>query len=190
MNRTSAVVAAMPPAYDVAGKIGIAKISWGASEMRKIKILALPVIFCFATSAGLLIAKPQEHPQEHPKKEHPTSKPVSTATLEKAIKQQIAEKANANGGKLPVEDPVLKKTWQLELVRVHTDKLTQLDDKTYFACVDFKADDGTLVDVDFYMKNENGKLALSDTTVHKINGKPRFNYEKKGNFWERVPAGD
>ncbi len=156
--------------------------------MHRLKVLlVLTVIFCFAGAMGLCAAIPQEHPKpEHPKPEHPTAKPVSMGTLEKAIKDQIAEKAKAQGDKFPVKDDVLNKTWQLELVRVHTDKLTQLDDNTYFACVDFKASDGTTVDVDFYMKNDNGKLSLSDTTVHKVNGKPRFNYEKKGNYWERV----
>jgi len=151
----------------------------------------LTLAIFYVGTVSLPAATPQEHPkQEHPKQEHPSAKPVSTATLEKAIKDQIAEKAKANGGKFPAKDDVLNKTWQLELVKVHTDKLTQLDENTYFACVDFKADDGTLVDVDFYMKNDNGKLTLSDTTVHKVNGKPRFNYVKKGNFWERVKAGD
>ena len=146
-------------------------------------LLVLAATFSLAVGARAVGA------QEHPKEEHPKgTKAVSKETLEKAIKDQIAEKSKANGGKLAVEDPVLKKTWQLELVRVHTEKLTQLDDKTYFACVDFKADDGTPVDVDFYMKDDGGKLALSDTTVHKVNGKPRFNYEKKGKYWERVPV--
>ncbi len=155
--------------------------------MQRLKrVVVLAAVLCFAATVGL---RAQEHPMEHPKKTTSATKPLSTAALEKAIKEQIAEKAKANDGKLAVNDDVLNKTWQLDLVKVHTDKLTQLDDKTYFACVDFKATDGTLVDVDFYMKNDNGKLSLSDTTVHKINGKPRFNYEKKGNFWERVKAG-
>ncbi len=155
--------------------------------MQRLKrVVVLAAVLCFAATVGL---RAQEHPMEHPKKTTSATKPISTAALEKAIKEQIAEKAKANGGKLAVNDDVLNKTWQLDLVKVHTDKLTQLDDKTYFACVDFKATDGALVDVDFYMKNDNGKLSLSDTTVHKINGKPRFNYEKKGNFWERVKAG-
>ena len=151
------------------------------------RLWVLAVIFCFF---GAMNLRAQEHPtKEHPTKTASTAKPISTAALDKAIKDQIAEKAKANGGKLAVKDDVLNKTWQLELARVHTDKLTQLDDKTYFACVDFKADDGTMVDVDFYLKNDDGKLTLSDTTVHKVNGKPRFNYEKKGNYWERVKAG-
>jgi len=156
--------------------------------MQRLKIvLVLAVMFCLANAVGLQAQA--EHPHEHPKRGKPSAKPLSTATLENSIKDQIEEKAKANNGKFPVRDDLLDKTWQLQLVRVHTDKLTQLDEQTYFACVDFKADDGTPVDVDFYMKNDNGKLSLSDTTVHKVNGKPRFNYVKKGNLWERVKAG-
>ena len=156
--------------------------------MRRIEVLLVFMgALSFACAAGLQAQK--EHPQEHPKQTNPAVKPISMATLEKAIKDQIAEKAKANGGKFPVQDNIQSKAWQLGIVRVHTDKLTQLDEKTYFACVDFKADDGTPVDVDFYMKNDNDGLTLSDTTVHKVNGKPRFTYEKKGNFWERVKAG-
>ena len=135
-----------------------------------------------------IAARAQEHPKEHPK-EHPTAKAISTADLEKAIRANIDEAAKANNGRFPAKDDVLNKTWQLTLVRVHTDKLTQLDASTYFACVDFKADDGTLVDVDFYFKDEGGTLKRTDTTVHKINGQPRYNYEKKGDFWVRVPVG-
>ena len=156
--------------------------------MHRLKTLVVVALFFYFAGAAGLRAQQKEHPQEHPK-EHPkagAATPVSTATLEKAIKDRIAEKAKANGGKLPVQDNVLNIFWQLELVKVHTDKLAQLDDKTYFACVDFKSTDGTEVDLDFYMKDDNGKLTLSDTTVHKVSGKPRFNYEKKGNFWERV----
>ncbi|MBI2955857.1 MAG: hypothetical protein HYY26_00960, partial [Acidobacteria bacterium] len=92
-------------------------------------------------------------------------------------------------GKFPVKDDVLNKTWALTLVRVHTDKLTQLDEKTYFACVDFKADDGTAVDVDFFLKGDQDKLKVTDTSVHKVNGVARYMYQQKGDFWERVPSG-
>ncbi len=132
----------------------------------------------------------QEHP-EHPKGEHPTSKKakaVSTADLEKAIRARIDEKTKADGGVFKVEDPVLKKTWDLALVKVHTDKLTPLSADTYFACTDFKAKDGTLLDVDFYMKDEGGKIVITDTAIHKVNGKPRFNYVEKKGVWVREEA--
>jgi hypothetical protein len=148
-------------------------------------------------AALLLTASPafaQEHPagHEHPKKgEHPKSekaKGVTTADLDKAIKARIAEKTKSDGGVFKVEDKVMNKTWDLTLVKVHTDKLTPLSADTYFACTDFKAKDGTLVDVDFYLKNEAGWLVITDTTVHKVNGKPRFNYVEKNGVWVREEA--
>ncbi len=158
--------------------------------MRGMKaVLALLVAVAVAGAIGAWAQQehPREHPkQEHPKKEHPAAKPITTADLEAVIKDKIAKKAEKAGGKFQVQDDVLAKTWALELVRVHTDKLTQLDENTYFACVDFTADDGTAVDVDFFLKNEGGKLKFSDTSVHKINGQPRYAYQQKGGFWERV----
>lgn len=162
--------------------------------MRHLKVvLSLLVAAALVAAVGLWAQQehPREHPkQEDPKKEHPAAKPVTTADLEQAIKAKVAKKAEKAGGRFPVQDNVLNKTWSLELVRVHTDKLAQLDDTTYFACVDFKADDGTAVDVDFFLKSDGGKLKISDTSVHKINGQARYMYQQKGNFWERVKAGN
>jgi hypothetical protein len=142
-------------------------------------------------AVGLLLAAglgaQQEHPQkEHPQKEHPAAQPITTAELEKAIRSYIEETAKKSGGMFPVKDDVLHKTWQLTLVKIHSDKLTQLNDKTYFACVDFRADDGTLVDVDFFLEEKSGKLKPTSTTVHKVNGVARYMYQQKGDFWERV----
>src|SRR5574341_197473 len=111
------------------------------------------------------IVSTQEHPKkEHPTKEHPAAKPATTADIETAIRAHIDDTAKKNDGKFPVKDDVLKKTWALTLDRVHTDKLTQLDKDTSFACVDFNADDGTKVDVDFFLKSKGDKLEVSDTS--------------------------
>lgn len=162
----------------------------------------LKVSLVVAVAVGLLLAvgvrAQQEHPQEHPKKEqqkehpakeHPAAKPVGTADIDKAIRAHIEEKSKKNNGSFPVKDDVLKKTWALTLDKVHTDKLTQLDAKTSFACVDFTADDGTKVDVDFFLKSKSEKLEVSDTSVHKINGVARYNYQQEGGFWKRVALG-
>ena len=146
--------------------------------------------FVALSGAVLLASFPAfaQEPPEHPKGEHPKShaaKAVTTADLDKAIRARIDEKTKADGGVFKVEDPVLKKTWDLTLVKVHTDKLTPLSADTYFACTDFKAKDGTLLDVDFYMKNEGGKIVITDTAIHKVNGKPRFNYVEKNGLWVR-----
>ena len=145
--------------------------------------LALAVMALFSLPARGQEKK--EHPKEHP--EHPKSeKKVSTEDIDKSIRGHIEKTAKASGGKFPVKDDVEKKTWELDLVKVHKDRLQALADGSYFACVDFKAADGTMVDVDFFLKKDGEALAVTDTTVHKINGKARYNYEEKDGVWIRV----
>ena len=38
------------------------------------------------------------------------------------------------------------------------------------------------------MKDRGGKLVLSDETVHKVDGKARYDWQEKGGFWKRVPV--
>jgi hypothetical protein len=157
--------------------------------------LALAAAVCFSVSPlAAQQSKPtpgpapekKEHPKEHPA-EHPKSEnKVSTDDIDKAIRAHIEKTSQAAQGNFSVKDDVLKKTWELKLDRVHNDKLQALADGRYFACVDFKAADGTMVDVDFFMKKEGENLAVTDTTVHKINGKARYNYQEKDGVWVRV----
>jgi hypothetical protein len=153
--------------------------------MRRPLSLAI-VLTCLAFFSNWALAQEKkEHPKEHP--EHPKSeKKVSTDDIDKAIREHIEKTAKASGGKFPVQDDVLKKTWELELVQVHKDKLQALADGTYFACVDFKAPDATMVDVDFFLKKNGDSMAVTDTTVHKINGKARYSYVEKDGVWSRV----
>jgi hypothetical protein len=52
--------------------------------------------------------------------------------------------------------------------------------------VDFKAADGTMVDVDFFLKKQGDRLVVAETSVHKVNGTARYNYEEKNGVWVRV----
>ena len=153
--------------------------------MKKFFSLALAISLSAALPAVSALAQQKEHPKEHPQNP-PSEKKVSTDDIDAAIRAHIEEKSKASGGRFEVRDDVLNKTWSLELVRVHKDKLQALADGRYFACVDFKAADATMVDVDFFLKKDGDKLAVTDTTVHKIDGKARYNYEEKNGVWERV----
>ncbi|HEY2092354.1 MAG TPA: hypothetical protein VGJ81_10730 [Thermoanaerobaculia bacterium] len=126
--------------------------------------------------------------QEHP--EHPanTKKDFSTSDLEKAIKHDIAEKAKATDGVFKVDDPELHKTWDLKLDHVHTERLSKLNADTYFACVDMKDPHGKVIDVDFFLKSDGDKLEMTDTTVHKVEGKPRYNWKEADGWWKKVPV--
>ena len=140
----------------------------------------------------LAITVPQLRAQEHP--EHPTGKTAATKAisiddLEKGIKSAIAEKEKAGDGDYKLEDKTAKKTWDLKLDHVHTERLSRLDEHTYFACTDFKSSDGHTVDVDFFLKDKGGKLVMSDATVHKVDGEARYNWEEtKDGFWKKVPV--
>lgn len=155
--------------------------------MRLTRIAALVFAgssFFFVSVARIRAAGP-EHP-EHPNAE----KKVSIDALEKSIKDKIADKTKQDGGTFKLHDEVLNKTWELDLVRVHRDKLARLEDGRYFACVDMKAHGGNdVVNVDFFLKEQDGELVFSDMTVHKVNGAPRYGWEKKGDSWIKGPAG-
>jgi hypothetical protein len=131
--------------------------------------------------------KAPEHP-EHP--EHPSEKKkISVDSVEKTIKEKIAAKAKEDGGTFKLKDDVLNKTWSLELIKVHRDKLTRLEDGTYFACVDMaEVGSKNVVDVDFFLKEKNGDLVFEDMAVHKVNGTPRYNWEKQGDAWVKKPV--
>lgn len=149
--------------------------------MKSFLSLALALSLFASLSVVSALARQKEHP-EHPKSE----KKVSVQDVDAAIRSHIDEKAKESEGKFLVRDDVLNKTWELELVRVHKDRLQALADGRYFACVDFKAEDATMVDVDFFLKKEGDKLVVTDTSVHKVNGKARYNYEEKGGVWVRI----
>jgi len=126
--------------------------------------------------------------QEHP--EHPSNgtkaKSFAVTDLEERIKEDIAEKSK--DGVFQVNDPVLNKTWDLKLDHVHTERLSKLNADTYFACVDMKDPEAKVIDVDFFLKSNGDKLEMTDTTIHKIEGKPRYNWKEEDGFWKRVPV--
>jgi len=144
------------------------------------------LVLALSLSAVPAFAQQKEHPKEHPQEHPPSGKKLSTDDIDASIRAHIEEKSKASSGRFEVRDDVLNKTWSLELVRVHKDKLQALADGRYFACVDFKAPDATMVDVDFFLKKDGDKLAVTDTTVHKVDGKARYNYEEKNGVWVRV----
>ena len=84
--------------------------------------------------------------------------------------------------------PYQRKDLTLDLVRVHDDRLSSLGGDKYFACVDMKGRDGRLYDIDFFMVVEPGKLTVTETSVHKINGKPLYNWKEQKGVWKKVPV--
>ena len=38
------------------------------------------------------------------------------------------------------------------------------------------------------MKDNGEKLVMSDATIHKVDGKARYNWKEKDGYWVRVPV--
>src|SRR5438034_3681365 len=84
--------------------------------------------------------------------------------------------------------PYQKKDLALDLVKLHDDRFSNLGGNKYFACVDMKGRDGKIYDIDFFMVVQTGKLTVTETSVHKINGKPLYNWKQEKGVWKKVKS--
>ena len=60
----------------------------------------------------------------------------------------------------------------LDLITMHGDRLSDLGENKHSVCVDMKAANGAIYDVDFFITVRSGTLSVTEASVHKINGKP------------------
>src|SRR5207249_2858710 len=84
--------------------------------------------------------------------------------------------------------PYQRKDLALNLIKVHDDRFSSLGGDKYFACVDMRGTDGKIYDIDFLMVVQPGKLTVTQTSVHKINGKPLYNWKEEKGVWKKVPV--
>jgi len=154
--------------------------------MRRIFAVSLSAVIVAMLAIGLQpsFAQDKEHP-EHP--EHPEDQAVTTVDgLADAIIGYVEMDSKLKGGYFLVYDGVDKKPLQLKLVKVHKDKLASLGDGVYFACTDMKASDGTLYDLDFFMKQTEHGMKTTEVAVHKKSGEPRYGWKEKDGIWKKV----
>ena len=113
------------------------------------------------------------------------AKEVSTADISSGIKKHIDdERKKSNDKKFHVN--YRGKELGLDLIKVHDDRLSTLGGGKYFACVDMKAADGTIYDIDFFMAGQPGSMKVTETSVHKVNARPLYNWKEEGGVWKRV----
>lgn len=137
---------------------------------------------------------PAETKKEHPaqtKKEHPKEHPEKTTqqnfqnNYEKVVKNYLSAESLKSGGVYTIQDDVAGKSWKLKLERVHKSRICMLQEgKTCFACADFNEVGGkNKFDLDFYAnKSADGTMTIEKVLIHKMNGKPRFTYDKDNNM--------
>ena len=155
-------------------------------------IVAISVSLFLTPGLSLLAA---EHPRPQPQpwtqvttgsaQSATSTIEVSRADISAGIKRHIASDRKKSADK-KFHVNYRGKDLALDLIRVHDDRLSSLGAGRYFACVDMKATDGTNYDIDFFMAGQPGSMSVTETSVHKINGKALYNWKEEGGVWKRV----
>ena len=112
---------------------------------------------------------------------------VVTEDIQAGIEKHIEEQTRIGKGhfRLAFDGGEL----MLKLVRVHTEYLANLAPGRHFACVDLASVDGDVYDVDFFLAGDPGAMTVTETTVHKLNGKPFYVWKQlRDGTWRRAPA--
>lgn len=137
--------------------------------------LVLPLIFIFLLRGFSAVAAAQGSGQPAPE-----GQVVTSAVVQKAMRDHVTEKSKESGGLYVVKDSRMGIEWRVKLQRIH-DPVQGFEKggrTIYFACADFKTDDGkNTLDVDLWLVDADGKLEVIDKKIHSINGQPRFTYE-------------
>jgi len=150
-------------------------------------IITVAIALFFTPAALVSAAEHPEHP-EHPQKGKAGKKQVSKSDISAGIKKNIdAETKKSSDGKFHVK--YQSQDLALDLIRVHDDRLSDLGGGKYFACVDMKGTDGKTYDIDFFLTGQPGTMTVTETAVHKIDGKPLYDWKEDNGKWHKVPAG-
>lgn len=145
--------------------------------------LILPVSILFLLSCQPNQNKNQEQ-SESVKKE---SVKVTVKDVEKGIRDNIEEITRNGDGYFNYKKDSFDLS--LKLVRVHTEYLSVLGKNRFFACVDLATENGDVYDVDFFLEGTADSMQVTQTDLHKLNGKPFYTWKQaKDKTWYTVPV--
>lgn len=114
---------------------------------------------------------------------------IVTGDIQAGIEKHIADEVARGGGffRVPFEGREL----ELKLVRVHVEYLASLAPQRHFACVDMASSDGQFYDIDFFLEGDPGAMTVTETTVHKLNGRPYYVWAQNDDkTWVRASVDD
>ncbi len=112
---------------------------------------------------------------------------VVTNDIKAGIEKHIEDLSSVNGGFFPISFD--GEEMKLKLVRVHMEYLANLGPRRHFACVDLASEEGNVYDVDFFLSGDPGDMTVTETTVHKLNGRPFYLWrEQEDGVWIHVDA--
>ena len=147
----------------------------------------LSIIYCSMLFVTLtFMGEHPDHP-EHP--EHPSKEatPVTVQAVGKAVAEFIASDAKLKGGKFLVFDGKASEVLQLDLLKIHMDRLTGLGNDIYFACADFQASNGKIYDLDIFMNGKSAdELDVTEIIIHKEASVERYGWQEKDGVWVKT----
>jgi hypothetical protein len=152
-------------------------------RMKKFIVLLAMVLFVYYSPC---VFAAEHGGQEHGGQEHggaAVAAQPSAKDIKSTMKNYVEEKSKQTGT-FDIIDPETGKMRSLKLQRIH-ERVGKTGDY-FYSCADFKdTKSGEMLDLDIDVKNEGGKLSVVDVRIHKINGKPRYTYDKNDN---RIPV--
>ena len=170
-------------------------ISTSHPMITRIIVAASVASFFTPTIRVLAVGEHPEHPRQQLQLPQTTrasqsstgTREVSKADISTGIKKHIANQTKKSSDR-KFHVKYKSKDLALDLIKVHDDRLSNLGGGKYFACVDMKATDGITYDIDFFMNGQPDNMKVTETSVHKINGKPLYNWKEEGGVWKKVSA--
>jgi len=114
---------------------------------------------------------------------------VVTKDIQKGIEKHIYSHYKKGKGFFNFKSGT--KQYSFKLVRIHTEYLANLGPRAHFACVDLVDKKGDVYDVDFFLSGDPGKMKVTKTILHKLNGKPYYFWKQNSDkTWSRVKIKD
>ena len=132
----------------------------------------------------------EEHPEEgeeHPEEgeEPPEEKePPTVESVADFLEADVAKTAGESGW-ITVQDEEADTALTLKLDKIHRERLAKTAEGTYFVCADFITPEAKTYDLDFWVKETADGLQVTETTVHKEDGQPRYNWVEDKGIWKR-----
>ena len=153
-------------------------------------------VFVALLLASVVSLRAQEHPrapqgQQLPQSGGKAPQAAMTDATMSSVSAGLKDFISGYSAKSPDKKfhiPYNRKDLALDLVKLHDNRFSSLGGNKYFACVDMKGTDGKMYDIDFFLSVQGSKLNITETSVHKINGKPLYNWKQDGSVWKKVKA--
>lgn len=156
--------------------------------MHRAFLYLLPLLFLFGCAQGDGKEKNVEGGDASGKEEMDSKKErTSKEAIEAGIRGHIKERTEEGDGYFRIEKD--GEELALKLVRVHTEYIANLAPERHFVCVDLAEESGDVYDVDFFLEGKAGDMKVTQTTLHKLNGRPFYTWAQKDDgTWHRVPV--